>query len=142
MTIVVDDRLLIEHLLHGVPEATTADVATTSYWYYRACRAAVAGAGGRLSGPFTALGGDRQAAAIRRLLELPDDVALPSPRRTVPLMAAVAERHPQLNVLNLEAIAAAIDLTATVWLSSRGAMGVLPAILDAEGVGWRIVEIP
>jgi hypothetical protein len=91
------------------------------YWYYRACRAAVAGAGGHLSGPFLGLDTSRQAAAIRSLLVLPDTIGLPDPQATVPAMAELSERHPQLNLLNLEAAAAAIVLDATVLLSVRRA---------------------
>ena len=69
--VVLDDRLLIEELLAGLPHGAR-DIAlhTTSLWYYRACRAAVAGAGGHLSGPFQQLAGAEQDQAILSLLEL------------------------------------------------------------------------
>lgn len=137
--IVLDDRLLIEHLLAGVNEQ--GDLITTSYWYYRACRAAVAGAGGHLSGPFANLGPTHQQAAIRSLLALPDDVGLPDPRATVPKMAELSGRHPKLNLLNLEATAAGLVLDATLLLSVEAARGVLPEVLDAEDVAWRTVEL-
>ena len=137
--LVLDDRLLIEELLAGLE--VEGHRHTTSYWYYRACRAAVAGAGGHLSGPFLGLDVSQQAAAVRSLLALPDTIGLPDPRSTVPTMAELSDRHPRLNVLNLEAAATGLVLDATVLLSAEASRGVLPGVLDAEGIEWRIVEI-
>lgn len=140
--VLLDDRLLIEELLAGIPR-TAADVwlSTTSYWYYRACRAATVGAGGHLSGPFERLQRAQQARAILSLLELTDDIALPDPRATVPVMADLSTRHTRLNLLNLEAVAAARTLSATVWLSEQSTAGILPFTLDAEGIPWQTVAI-
>lgn len=138
MDVVLDDRLLIEELLVGL-DRHGAQLHTTSYWYYRACRAAVAGAGGHLSGPFRELPGGEQQRAIASMLQLPDEIALPAPRNVVPLMVAAAGRHPTLNLLNLEAVAAAQFLGATVWLSPQGARGILPAVLATENIAWRKV---
>lgn len=138
--VVLDDRLLIEELLVGLPTGRRrAELHTTAHWYHRACRAAVVGAGGHLSGPFVELAAEQQERAILSLLELRPDIGLPDARAVVPIMAAVARRQPKLNVLNLEAVAAAQALDATVWLSEPAAAGVLPAVLDAEGVPWRAV---
>ncbi len=117
------------------------NVHTTAYWFYRACRAAVAGAGGHLSGPFLGLDEHRQASAIRSLLSLPDTIGLPEAPATVPVMAELSERHPRLNLLNLEAVAAGLVLDATVLLSVEASKGVLPEILDSESITWRTVEI-
>ena len=138
----LDDRLLIEELLVGISKGRRrVELHTTSYWYYRACRAATAGAGGHLSGPFEQLPAGEQAHAIVSLLELRDDIGLPDPRSTIPLMVEIATRHPHLNLLNLEATALAHLLRATVWLSEAGAAGVLPGILDDEGVAWAAIAI-
>lgn len=137
---VLDDRLLIEELLVGLPHGSEG-LHITTYWYHRACRAAVLGAGGHLSGPFARLDADRQAAAIVSLLELRDDVSLPDPRATVPEMARLAARHPRLNLMNLEAVALGHLLRATVWLSRESAEGILPHVLDQERVRWRTVTI-
>lgn len=139
--VVVDDRLLIEELLVGLGDSSDAALHTTSYWYYRACRAAVIGAGGHLSGPFALLDQDEQSHAIRSLLDLREDIGLPDPRATVPMMAELADRHPRLNVLNLEAAATGLVLNATVWISVEAAAGVLPNVLDDEGIAWRTVEV-
>ena len=138
--VLLDDRLLVEELLVGLPGRRPAGpLLTTSYWYYRACRATVAGAGGHLSGPFLGLPADQQSSAIRGLLALPDHIGLPDPRSLVPMMAELAQRHPRLNLLNLEAVTTAALLGAVVWLSEPSAAGILPDALDAEGVRWRVV---
>lgn len=138
MDVVLDDRLLIEELLIGL-DRRGARLHTTSYWYYRACRAAVVGAGGHLSGPFRDLPADEQRRAIASMLQLPEEIGLPRPRHVVPLMVRLAGRHPKLNLLNLEAVAAAQLVQGTVWLSPEGASGVLPDVLAAENIAWRTV---
>lgn len=140
--IVVDDRLLIEELLVGL-RRTRRSVAlhTTSYWYYRACRAATIGAGGHLSGPFEQLAAPEQERAVLSLLQLRDDIGLPDPRVTVPAMVEIAGRHPRLNLLNLEAAAFAGSVSATVWLSEPSAAGVLPEVLTAEKISWTTVTL-
>jgi hypothetical protein len=140
--VILDDRLLIEELLVGLANDQPIILHTTFYWYYRACRAAVLGAGGHLSGPFQQLEKDDQQRAIVSLLELRSDVLLPDPRPTVPRMAQIATRHPRLNLLNLEAIALGQLLAGTLWLSLETAAGVLPAVLDEERVAWQAVAIP
>lgn len=141
--VVLDDRLLIEELLVGLPDTVRGlSLHTTTYWYYRACRAAVAGAGGHLSGPFEQLRADEQGRAIQSLLDLRDDIGLPDPRTTVPAMVDVAGRYPRLNLLNLEGVAVASLLAATLWLSEQAAEGILPSVLHAEGIAWRTVPVP
>lgn len=140
--VIVDDRLLIEELLFGLAKGKDIALCTTTYWYYRACRAAVLGAGGHLSGPFQELERDEQEQAILSLLELRSDIELPDSRPTVPRMAQIAKRHPRLNLLNLEVVAVGQLSGATIWLSPEAAAGVLPAVLDQEAVAWQTVTIP
>ena len=137
--VVLDDRLLIEEILVGL--GAKGHRHTTAYWYYRACRAAVGGAGGHLSGPFLGLDPAHQASAIRSLLVLPEAIGLPDPRATVPVMAELSERHARLNLLNLEAVAAGLVLGATMLLSTEASRGVLPEVLDAENIKWRVVKL-
>lgn len=139
-TVILDDSLLIEELLVGLRKGRVR-LYTTAYWYYRASRAAVLGVGGHLSGPFEDLSAPDQERAILSLLELRTDIGLPDPRPTVPAMAEIARRHPRLNLLNLEAVAAGQILEAHLWLSPESAAGVLPGALDAEGVTWQTVAI-
>ncbi len=138
--VVLDDRLLIEELLVGLRRTRRrVELHTTSYWYYRACRAAAAGAGGHLSGPFEQLAAAEQERAVLSLLELRDDIGFPDPRLTVPLMVDIAGRYPRLNLLNLEAAALARLLPHTVWLSGESAAGVLPTVLAAEGIACSTI---
>ena len=91
VVVLLDDRLLIEELLVGLrTRRRRTSLFTTFYWYYRACRAAVTGAGGHLSGPFEQLAVPEQERAILSLLELREDIGLPDPRATVPLMADIS----------------------------------------------------
>jgi hypothetical protein len=138
-TAILDDRLLIEELLIGL--GTEAALLTTTYWYYRACRAAVLGAGGHLSGPFQDLPDADQRRAIASLLTLRADIGLSETRATVPMMVEVARRHPRLNLLNLEAVAAGILGIGTLWLSTETSEGILPSVLDAEAIPWRTVSL-
>ena len=69
------------------------------------------------------------------MLQLPEEIGLPRPD-LVPLMVAVAGRHPKLNLLNLEAVATAHLLQATVWLSPEGASGSsLPSWIQRAWTG-------
>jgi hypothetical protein len=131
---------LVEELLVGIPRSDVI-LHTTAYWYYRACRAAVLGAGGHLSGPFRELQALEQERAIRSMLQLPEDIGLPDTRQLVPIMVEVSGRHPRLNLLNLEAVAAVHALDATLWLSREASDGVLPAVLDAEHLAWEVVAV-
>lgn len=56
------------------------------------------------------LGPDEQGLAIQAMLDLPGDIGLPDPRPLVPEMVRIHRRHPKLNLLNLEAAAAACML--------------------------------
>lgn len=136
--LLLDDHALIDEILTESISAAeaTSSLTTTTYWYYRACRGAVLGARGHLSGPFERLGPDLQEAAIATLLALPDRIELPDPRKTVPLMVSVAGRYPKLNLLNLEAVAVASLNGAHVLLDERAAVGILPGVLEAEQISW------
>jgi hypothetical protein len=112
------------------------------YFYFRACRAVVAGVGGHLSGPFERLDRDRRNAALEQMLTLPDDVGLPDSRQLVPVMVGVRLRHPNLSLPNTEAVAAALLLGATMVLSPPTASGQLAAVLPVEHVNFKTVDLP
>ena len=73
------------------------------------------------------------------MLQLPEEIGLPQSRQVVPIMVAVAGRHRSLNLLNLEAAATAHMLRATTWLSPEAASGILPTVLESEGLDWETV---
>ena len=120
---------------------STATLHTSTYWYFRACRAEVEGAGGKLSGPFEELAADEQRRAIAAMLDLPPDVGLPEPRLLVPAMVGVAGRHQRLNLMNIEATAAALVLEARLLISPDAARGVLPSVLEAERIRWDVYHL-
>jgi hypothetical protein len=123
VNVVLDDHLLIEELLVGI-RRPGVQLHTTAYWYYRACWAVNLRAGGHLSGPIGELQPHEQVRAIGAMLQLPEDIGQPDTRQLVPLMVEIARRYPKLNHLNLEAVAAARILAATMWLSPEAANGV------------------
>jgi hypothetical protein len=125
-----------------LPVRRSVDHFTTTYFWFRACRAVALGAGGFLSGPFARLDPTRRATALGQLLALPDDIGLADPKRIVPVMVGVQQRHPGLNVLNTEAVAAALVLGAIMVLSGPNARGQLASVLPAEGIPVQQVELP
>jgi hypothetical protein len=73
------------------------------------------------------------------MLRLSDDIDIPTARQLVPVMVEVSERHPKLNILNVEAVAASLFIGATTWLAPEAANGILPSVLDREGLQWTVV---
>jgi hypothetical protein len=133
----IDDQLLGGLLRGDRPPRRRAQVFTTGYWYVRLCQA-VLSAGGRtgvLPGPFAALPSPARDRATRRLLELPETIGLVSLRDLAPLIGQLRERH-ELNILAMEALAAAVQLEADTYLSAPSPR--LQHALHAEG---RRVEI-
>lgn len=141
--LLLDDRALVALLVgERLPITRRAERFTTTYFWFRACRAVVVGAGGHLSGPFERLDPVHRAVALERMMALPDDVGLPEPRLIVPVMVDVRRRHPVLNVLNTEAVAAALLLRAKMVLSSSTARGQLQAVLPGESIAFQTVDLP
>lgn len=142
MTLIVDDKLL-SLVLRGerLPGRLAQDQSlfTTGYWYVRLCQAALATADrpGVLSGPFAALPPGRREQALAVVLELPEAIGLLSLRELAPVIGQLRARH-RLNILSLEALAAAVQLGATVALSSRSPR--LEEALTAEGRPFEITE--
>jgi hypothetical protein len=141
--ILIDDKILVATLVgEQVPLDQDAPRYTTSYFYFRACRAFVSGGVGTLSGPLAELDLERKADVVESMLRLPPDIGLPDPRQLVAVMAHVNRRHPHLNVLNTEAAAAALLLGTDMLLSPPTASGQLQSVLAAEGISWTVVELP
>ncbi len=141
MTVLVDDQLLSVVLRgDGLPNQLGSEptIATTGYWYVRLCQAVlgVADRTGTLSGPFMALPTGRRQEALAAVLELPEEIGLVSLRDLGPVIGDLRARH-QLNILSVEALAAALYLNATVALSVSS-----PRLEDAlrdEGMSFHIV---
>ena len=138
MTQIVDDQLLSELLRGGQPPRPGEPVYTTGYWYVRLCQA-VLGASertGALSQPFASQPANLRDQAIRKLLELPDEIGLISLRTLGPLIARHRRRH-RLNALGSEALAAAAHLGASVFLSVPSPR--LTDALRAEGLHVEVI---
>ena len=106
--VVVDDHLLGDILGDTIPQPLSAllkrnDVATTNLYYFRLCRAALAGRGGVLTGLWSL---ERRQQAIRSLTALPPDIGVVPMQRLSFRMAELARDH-HLSALGAEAVAAA-----------------------------------
>jgi hypothetical protein len=139
VTLLVDDQVL-SLLLRGDPPAALVDtdaIFTTGYWYVRLCQAVVGVADrpGALSSPFNALTSEDRGRALAAVLELPEEIGLLSLRELAPVIARLRARH-RLNILGMEALAAAVQLDARVVLSARS-----PRLEDALLVEARTFEV-
>lgn len=74
---------------------------------------------------------------MQALLELPDEIGLESLRTLAPLVGHLSRRH-QLNVLGIEALAAAVYLEADVYLSTPSPR--LQEALTAENRHSVVIE--
>lgn len=137
MTQLVDDQILGGILRGDPPPDADAQIFTTGLWYVRLCQAVLGSIARRgvLSGPFAALPGPVRDRATRRLLDLPDSIGLLSLRALGPSIGQLRQRY-DLNILGMEALAAAHDLRADVHLSAASPR--LEAALNAEGL--RVVR--
>jgi hypothetical protein len=108
------------------------NVFTTGLWYTRLCQAALVAAEieGVLSEPFRELEASDRELALAALNDLPAEVGLLSLRVLAPAMAPLRRRY-QLNVLAAEALAAAVELKASVLTAMSSPR--LEAALVAEG---------
>ncbi len=75
--------------------------------------------------------------ALARLLELPAEIGLESLRTLAPLIGHLRRRH-QLNLLGIEALAAAVHLQAGVFLSVDSPR--LEAALRTEGLRVEVLQ--
>ncbi len=133
----IDDQLL-GSVLRGTPSPRrNASTYTTGYFYVRLCRAVFGSseATGVLSAPFASLPGELHARAMRSLLELPEGIGLLSLRQLAPVIGQLRSRH-DLNILAMEALAAAVSLEADVFLSAPS-----PRLEDSLWREGRSVQI-
>ena len=139
MSQLLDDQLLGHVLRGGDPPRPDEEIYTTGYWYVRLCQA-VLGASERdgvLSGPFAALPADARERALDGLLALPPSIGLVSLRDLGPLIGRLRARH-SLNILGMEALAAASRLEADVFLSAPSPQ--LVKALSTEGRSATVVS--
>ena len=89
---------------------------------------------GVLARPFANLPPGLRARAMTAVLELPDEIGLISLRDLAPTVARLRQYH-QLNIVSIEALAAATLLRATVYLSPPSPL--LESALANEGLTAR-----
>ncbi|MCY3559873.1 MAG: hypothetical protein OXH20_01675 [bacterium] len=140
-TVLVDDHNLLRLLLDDEPEGLRAagtGIATTGLWYHRLCRAVsdqtVVGSMSRRLG-----GLDPKATAniIGAVVDLPSDVELISLRSLGWPMGELVRGGVRLNLLALEALAAAQFLNAEICLAATNDNPPLVAAARTAGITMR-----
>ena len=136
----IDDQLLGQILRGRTPRSLAAkELYTTGYWYVRLCQA-VLGANERtgvLSRPFAELAPHLRDKALQAVLDLPEGIGLLSLRQLGPAIAQLRQRH-QLNILGMEALAAASHLGAQVFLSAPSPL--LESALKTESLKVKVAK--
>ncbi len=141
MTVALIDDQLLSQVLRGrrLRPFASKDIYTTGYWYVRLCQAALRTdeRTGILSAPFADLAPRLVDRARNALLDLPDRIGLLSLRDLGPTIAGLRAKH-QLNILAIEALAAATALDAEVYLSASSPL--LEQALAIEGLRVRVIR--
>lgn len=134
----IDDQLLGRVLRGRAPRSLASkELYTTGCWYVRLCQA-VLGANERkgvLSRPFAELPEELRERALNAVLELPAEIGLICLRELAPTIATHRQHH-QLNILGLEALAAATLLRARVFLSAPSPL--LEGALELEDLSVEV----
>lgn len=104
----------------GLADLDGRDLFTTGYWYVRLCQAVLGGrrSSGMLSGPFASLPEGLRSRATAAVMQLPDTIGLISLRELAPVIGQLRQDY-SLNVLGMEALAAAKYLDAEVFLKAE-----------------------
>jgi hypothetical protein len=141
--VIVDDHLLLQILLSEEPpnfRVPGARIFTTGLWYHRLCRAVssneVTGAMSRRLGRADLV---VAAAAARAITTLPETIGLLSLRELAWPMAQLLQDGVRLNLMSLEALAAAEGQDAELCLATADEN---PHLLDAaasRGTPARLV---
>lgn len=141
--VLVDDHLLLRVLLADEPRGLRAPgtrIATTGLWYHRLCRAlsdqAVVGS---MSRRLAGIDDDVASDVLQAVIELPETVELVS-LRTLAWPMAELVHGTRLNLLSLEALAAARHLTAEICLAEQDRNDPLRAAARSFDVVIRSVD--
>ena len=143
MDVVVDDHVLLQILLNEEPpnfRVPGARIFTTGLWYHRLCRAVstheVTDAMSRRLGradPVVA------ASAVRAITTLPETIGLMSLRELAWPMARLLQDGVRLNLMSLEALAAAERQRAELCLAAADENPQLLDAAAARGTPTRLV---
>jgi hypothetical protein len=140
----VDDHLLLRLLLEDEPadlRSPGTAIATTGLWYHRLCRAlADQAVVGSLSKRLGAVDDNVAAGVLASVVELPETLELVSLRTLGWPMAELVHAGARLNLLSLEALAAARHLSAEICLAEPDDNEPLRAAAGSFGVTIRSVS--
>ncbi len=143
--VIIDDHLLLQVLLGNEPtllRPSGAAIATTGLWYHRLCRAlADQSITGSMSRSLGQVDSRIASAAVRAVIELPDTIGLVSLRSLGWPMASLIADGIRLNLLSLEALAAAEMLDAEICLAEADKNPTLLEAAERRGVSVRLVAI-
>ncbi len=142
--VVVDDHLLVRILLDDEPtdlRPAGGRILTTGLWYHRLCRAvAVQAVTKTLSRSLGSADPELGAAATRAVVDLPHTIGVLSLRDLAWPMAGLLADGVRLNLLSLEALAAAEHAAADLCLAPADDNRPLRSAADARGTRCRIVD--
>ena len=121
--VLVDDHLLLRVLLGDEPSTlrpANVAIATTGLWYHRLCRAlANESVVGSMSRRLGDVDDPVAAKVLNAVIELPDTIELVSLRTLAWPMGELVHGGARLNLLSLEALAAARHLRAEICLAEE-----------------------
>jgi hypothetical protein len=146
MKVLVDDRLLRTVLLEREPPMLRRvrrgdPLSTTGTWLHRLCQAvADSTVQGALSGPLAELPADLRSGVTAKLVVLPASIGLVSLRELAWDMGNLVHRHP-LNLIALEALAAARHVGAAICVGTGNVSPRLEAAALAEQVRFRVIDV-
>lgn len=136
--------MLIAVLLGREPAAlrlSDSRIATTGLWYHRLCRAVIdSTVVGSMSRRLSGLAPAAASAAIASVVRLPPDIEMVSLRTLGWPMAELLSGGFRLNLLSLEAIAAARAIDAEICLAEADRNEVLMDAARTLGLNVRTVE--
>lgn len=143
MDVVIDDHLLLRILLADEPDGLRrpdAQVLTTGLWYHRLCRAiATRSVTGALSRSLGQVAPEIATSAVGAVVALPEMIGLVSLRELAWPMARLLEAGVRLNLMSLEALAAAENQGAELCLAAIDNNPQLLAAAAARGTPTRLI---
>ena len=142
--LLVDDHLLLRLLLGDEPSTLRPDsaaIATTGLWYHRLCRAlADEKVIGSISRQLGTVDDTVASAVLGTVIDLPDTIELISLRTLGWPMGELVHAGARLNLLSLEALTAARQLSADICLAEVDDNAPLRLAAAAFGVTVRTVS--
>lgn len=141
--LLVDDHLLLRILLGDEPtelRPAGSAIATTGLWYHRLCRALIdQTVVGSMSRRLGEVDTEVTAGVIASVIELPDTIELVSLRALGWPMSELLDGGARVNLLSLEALAAARHLDAEICVADVDDNGPLRSVASRFEVRVRSI---